>query len=363
MDRKGEKKKGYMALGALAVLAAASLAGSDPLYRGLEAQKKPVIYTAGTYTAEAKGHGGTVTAQVTVTNWEITDILLSGPDETEGLGAVVIEQLGNVMVEQQTADVDTVAGATITSTAVKEAVSRALRKAKGLPEEEAETEAAGEGQSAGAGESQPLETGEGTSVETQTGDGEIWEAGGMEPDVERSIFVNQDGNRFINEEVGLDEVRAALAGQPDPAMWVVMDSDGFSGEEENPQLEELKNLQEEGLAVQGETLEELAAYMGVSAENLIAAVEDFNSHAENKTADSFGRTLYSTQIDDGPFYAVRWALPPKAAGPEDAGSPASGAAESPSPEIPGSPAPEGQAGPGSAASGDIEETNSLAPSE
>ncbi|MFR5602207.1 MAG: FAD-binding protein [Lachnospiraceae bacterium] len=56
--------------------------------------------------------------------------------------------------------------------------------------------------------------------------------------------------------------------------------------------------------MKGETLEELAEQMDVPAENLIAAVDDFNAHVAAKEEDEFGRTLYSTPIDNGPFYAA-----------------------------------------------------------
>ena len=55
-------------------------------------------------------------------------------------------------------------------------------------------------------------------------------------------------------------------------------------------------------------LEELAEKMNVPADTLIAAVTEFNRHAEGGdlagTPDEFGRTLYKTPIDTAPFYAA-----------------------------------------------------------
>lgn len=129
-------------------------------------------------------------------------------------------------------------------------------------------------------------------------------SGAIEHDVERRIFVNKDGRRFVNEGGRRDEMTLALFEQPDNYLWIVMDSDCYpTGDVTNNFNESIDDLIEQGRAVKGETLEELAAAMGVPEENLIAAVEDFNAHVETGEADEFGRTLYSTPIDDGPFYA------------------------------------------------------------
>ena len=88
-------------------------------------------YTPGTYTAEAKGMGGTVTVTVTVSENAITAVKAEGPDETPGLGVPALETVANAILEAQSADVDGVTGATVTSTAVKTAAAAALAEAAG----------------------------------------------------------------------------------------------------------------------------------------------------------------------------------------------------------------------------------------
>lgn len=130
-------------------------------------------------------------------------------------------------------------------------------------------------------------------------------SGNIEHDVERRIFINKNGERFVNEGGRRDEMTLALFEQPDNYMWIVMDSDCYpTGDVTNNFNESIDELIDQGRAVKGDTLEELAAAMGVPAEKLVAAVEDFNAHVESKEADEFGRTLYSTPIDDAPFYAA-----------------------------------------------------------
>ncbi len=86
-------------------------------------------FTAGTYTGTAQGFGGDVTATVTLSETEITDIQVVGDQETDGLGSVAIEQLPPKMLEVQSPNVDAMSGATVTSNAIIEAVTAALSQA------------------------------------------------------------------------------------------------------------------------------------------------------------------------------------------------------------------------------------------
>ena len=134
-------------------------------------------------------------------------------------------------------------------------------------------------------------------------------SGNIEHDVETRIFINKEGNRFVNEGGRRDDMTNALFAQPDAYMWVVMDSDTYpTGDERNNFGETANQLVEAGRAVKADTLEELAEKMNVPADTLIAAVTEFNRHAEGGdlagTPDEFGRTLYKTPIDTAPFYAA-----------------------------------------------------------
>lgn len=130
-------------------------------------------------------------------------------------------------------------------------------------------------------------------------------SGNIEMNVETRIFINKEGNRFVNEGGRRDEMTQALFEQTDNYMWIVMDSDKYpTGDEKNNFNESVNELIAAGRAVKGETLEELAAAMNVPAKNLIAAVDDFNAHVASGETDAFGRTLYETPIDNGPFYAA-----------------------------------------------------------
>ena len=88
-------------------------------------------YTPGTYTGTAKGFGGDVTVTITVDDSAITDVTAEGAAETEGVGSNAIEQLPAAILEAQSAEVDVIAGCTITSDAVISAAKAAIAKAQG----------------------------------------------------------------------------------------------------------------------------------------------------------------------------------------------------------------------------------------
>ena len=129
-------------------------------------------------------------------------------------------------------------------------------------------------------------------------------SGNIEQDVEKRIFVNKEGNRFVDEGARRDVMTAALFEQADNFMWIIVDSHSYpTGDVKNNFNESIDELVAAGRAFKGETLAELAETIGVPVENLVAAVDEFNAHVESKEADAFGRTLYSEKLDKGPFYA------------------------------------------------------------
>ncbi len=129
-------------------------------------------------------------------------------------------------------------------------------------------------------------------------------SGNIEKSVENRIFVNKDGNRFVDEGARRDVMTKALFEQEDSFMWVILDSKNYpTGEHKNNFNESIDELVAAGRAFKGDTLEELAEEIGVNPENLVAAVNKFNEAVENGGPDEFGRTLFQWKLDTAPFYA------------------------------------------------------------
>ncbi|MDD6049672.1 MAG: flavocytochrome c [Clostridiales bacterium] len=133
-------------------------------------------------------------------------------------------------------------------------------------------------------------------------------SGNIEHGVDSRIFVNKSGLRYGDEGGRRDDMTRDLFAQEDALMWIVMDSDTYpTGDELNNFGETANQLVAAGRAVKADTLDELAALMGVDAENLKATIAEYNRYCVGGDlegqADQFGRTLFGQPIDNGPFYA------------------------------------------------------------
>lgn len=87
------------------------------------------------YEGTAKGFGGEVKVTVTMDGNKIVAVTAEGSHETPGIGAVAIEKIPAMIQERQQADVDALAGATVTSNAIEEALLMALAAAGVKPED------------------------------------------------------------------------------------------------------------------------------------------------------------------------------------------------------------------------------------
>lgn len=128
-------------------------------------------------------------------------------------------------------------------------------------------------------------------------------SGNIEQGVENRIFVNAEGNRFVDEGARRDVMTKALMSQKDSMMWVIVDKHSYpTGDTVNNFNETIDSLVKEGRAYKADTLEDLAKQIGVDPENLVKSVEAFNASVEGAT-DEFGRTLFMDKLDSAPYYA------------------------------------------------------------
>lgn len=95
---------------------------------GCQGADKKGKFTAGTYEGTGEGHGGTITAKVTVTADEITEIKIDAPHETESIGGSAKEKVIESVLSSQSLAIDTVSGATESSTGMIAAITAALEK-------------------------------------------------------------------------------------------------------------------------------------------------------------------------------------------------------------------------------------------
>lgn len=86
-------------------------------------------YKDGTYTGEAQGFGGPVDVEVIVENGMISEINITSAEKEDGAYLSMAEDIIPTILEAQSAEVDTISGATFSSTGIKEAVAQALEEA------------------------------------------------------------------------------------------------------------------------------------------------------------------------------------------------------------------------------------------
>lgn len=90
----------------------------------------PEKFKDGTYTASAQGFGGLVEVAVTVGNGRISKIEVVSAEKEDATYLEMAKQMIPQIIESQSAEVDTVSGATFSSTGIKNAVAQALEEAE-----------------------------------------------------------------------------------------------------------------------------------------------------------------------------------------------------------------------------------------
>ena len=91
----------------------------------------PAFACAQVFEAASAGFGGEVKVALTIEDGKIVDAKVTGDSETPGIGAAALEPLAAQLVAAGSAEIDGVAGATVTSDAVRAAAAAALAEASG----------------------------------------------------------------------------------------------------------------------------------------------------------------------------------------------------------------------------------------
>lgn len=133
---------------------------------------------------------------------------------------------------------------------------------------------------------------------------------GLNAGVARSIWVNTQGNRFVNESASSPETLRALLNQRPATYWSIFDEKGKGslfvvGTGWNQESIEHWIVQNPTLLKRANSIEELAKSIGVPAESLAATVSNYNAMASRGDDADFGRfhkvPLSSNSSADPPF--------------------------------------------------------------
>lgn len=115
------------------------------------------------------------------------------------------------------------------------------------------------------------------------------------------LFVNKEGERFINEDNTRYAISMAELEQTDGEMWLIVDSSEIADDDTRDAL--IDSLLADGHSYVADTLEELAGKICVDPAVLTATVEKYNAGMLNGE-DEFGKSASADSvIEQGPFYA------------------------------------------------------------
>ena len=123
------------------------------------------------------------------------------------------------------------------------------------------------------------------------------------------IFINKNGERFTNEGGRRDDICKAILNEPDKMFYILESGDGdkyidiHSEDFKSADGFSLKYLEENNYIYIGETLDELAEKLNMDVNVLKNTIDEFNSCVDGKT-DKYGRTLFSTKLEKGPYVAT-----------------------------------------------------------
>lgn len=122
-----------------------------------------------------------------------------------------------------------------------------------------------------------------------------------------AIIINKEGKRFVNESISYKLLGDAALMQTDAVAYSLWDAnvrEAARGDALAPVME----LEKLGLVFQGQTVEELAAKIGVPPQVLETTVKDYNGGIESGS-DAFGRKTLTSgfgkpgKIANPPYYA------------------------------------------------------------
>lgn len=123
------------------------------------------------------------------------------------------------------------------------------------------------------------------------------------------VFINEQGNRFVNEGAARDVLAKAIFAQPHSTYYVLVNHLRY------PSLDwvdangaKMKDMIDLGRVVSAPTLDELAKKLNMPVENLKKSIADYNAVVEGKAKDALGfqaNNKADKVMTEGPWYACK----------------------------------------------------------
>ncbi len=123
------------------------------------------------------------------------------------------------------------------------------------------------------------------------------------------IFVNSDGDRFVNEGAARDVLAKAIFAQKGGEYWIVVNHLRYPSRDfVDRNGASIKNMVALGAVVEAKTLDELAQKTHMNADKLKASLDAYNQAVRSKKPDALGfvaNNKEDREMTEGPWYASR----------------------------------------------------------
>ena len=124
---------------------------------------------------------------------------------------------------------------------------------------------------------------------------------GLNSNPEQTLYVNEEGVRFVNEYAARDVIAAAAFAQTDGMFFSIDDIDTAHIRYTD---EQLAGWVAQGYIWTADTLEGLAEQIGIDPAVLVATVDQYNGYVQAGKDPDFGKEVMDATIKTGPFYAT-----------------------------------------------------------
>jgi urocanate reductase len=122
----------------------------------------------------------------------------------------------------------------------------------------------------------------------------------------RSILVNKEGKRFVEELERRDVISKAVVEQTGGVSYMFWDEASMKASGVNVQhKKEYDYLIENGILVKADTIEEAAAFFDIDAKELKKTIEKYNEYAKNGKDEEFNKRGTLTAFTDAPYYIMK----------------------------------------------------------
>ncbi len=120
-----------------------------------------------------------------------------------------------------------------------------------------------------------------------------------------SFYINQNGERFVNENNIRNVLAKAVLEQPNHTMYEVFTEEVHQRTSPNDRIRDLMlQWTHQGVMIKADTIKECAEFFELDVDQLEDTLAEYNRDVVSGKADEFGREYNFPPLEEGPFYII-----------------------------------------------------------